>query len=289
MELSVQTHYVEDLVLHCLAHMHVNNDSDLYDFEYIQEINLEKDRMNFPKDLEEHMSHLSKAYNENFERTSLVNFLPLYIQELEELQNVLLIHPYYNDTDLTEFLLPFVNLLHDEDIFYKEYWSRKTSDQHEVTQRFQLSMERMLSTITGISSLITFPICVYLQLSMTRAGRALMMGETDAIAVKYPQSEHNEIYSMLQALHELTHHYTDELMNCDLSMLDGTHKAAEHIVIVADYLLLKEYMPNLLQSYLQMINIDGMELEDLLAIYPVEEDILEKLREMFRIELVAIY
>lgn len=42
MKITVQTNYVAVLVFHCLAHMKVENDSDLYSKAYINEINKEK-------------------------------------------------------------------------------------------------------------------------------------------------------------------------------------------------------------------------------------------------------
>lgn len=281
MIISTQTHYLADLVLHALAHMHVNNASNLYSEKYISIINEEKGTRNFPIDLEKNMEHLSIIYDLGFERLALVNFMPFFVQDLSTLNHALLSRSCFSEKDKTAFLIPFLDLLKNEDAFYLEYWTSKMNARLDTLAHFEEMIHNLLEKVPGFSSKITFPICISLQLSMTQAGRATMLGDTHLTAVPYPYTEKDFLYSAFQVIHELTHYFTDPLLDSQLSMKDGTHMQSEYLVMVSDYLVLLKYLPDLVGSYLEFADVQGEGLQSVLSKFPVNDDMLATLKTMF--------
>ena len=112
--------YVLDLVYHMLAHMPVNNPSNLYSEEYITMIRETKDGQF--EDITEPMSQLAEYYNANFERLCKVNFLPFSCQNLDALTYMVEQQPYFTAEDKVHFLAPFLQLLQKESLFYEAYW-----------------------------------------------------------------------------------------------------------------------------------------------------------------------
>ena len=86
-----------DLVYHILAHMKVENASDLYSEDYINLISKSKNETEslLCKEVEK----ITEYYNDNFERLGIINFLPCYCSALEELQNALLTYNDFTDED----------------------------------------------------------------------------------------------------------------------------------------------------------------------------------------------
>lgn len=281
MIISTQTHYLADLVLHALAHMHVNNESNLYSKEYISIINEEKRKRNFPIELEKNMEHLSTIYDLGFESLALVNFIPFSVQDLSTLNHVLLSASCFSEKNKTAFLIPFLNLLKKEDAFYLEYWTSKMNSRLDTLAHFEKMIHNLLVKTPSFSSKITFPICISLQLSLTQAGRATMLGDTHLTAVSYPHTEKDFLCSAFQAIHELTHYFTDPLLDSELSMKDGTHMQSEYLVMVSDYLILSKYLPELVGPYLEFADVQGEGLHSVLSKFPVSNDMLATLKTIF--------
>ena len=76
-----------DLVYHILNHMHVQNSSDLYSQKYVDSIQMNKKDGDI--NILEELRLLEVYYNDNFERLTIVNFLPFYSNTLEELKGML--------------------------------------------------------------------------------------------------------------------------------------------------------------------------------------------------------
>ena len=68
-----------DLMYHILAHMEINNASNLYSEEYINQINQAKAGQF--ADLTAELAPLTAYYNENFDRLAMINFLPFYCSD----------------------------------------------------------------------------------------------------------------------------------------------------------------------------------------------------------------
>lgn len=282
MQVTIQSCYIEDLVLHCLAHMKVENDSDLYNEAYIKTIAKKKDALQLENTLEEKMQQLKAVYEEGFERLGLVNFIPFYVHTAKELEAALLQQPFFTAEDKEQFLTPFLAILQEEEAFYQGYWTEQMEQAEKVQQRILSKAGEFFTHIPSLTDKITFPVTISLQLSMTRAGRAMDMEDSKIVAVRYPLHESEDINSLLQVMHELTHTFTDELLHNEIKMGDGTHMYAEYLVFIADYILLETYCPKLLQDYVQFLGISAFELSDLLNLYPIEGKMLAKIKEMFQ-------
>ncbi|WBW99276.1 hypothetical protein [Oceanirhabdus sp. W0125-5] len=285
MELKVQTNYIEDLVLHCLAHMHVDNESDLYDICYISKINEEKLKKSFPTHLDDQMEKLSRIYNDNFERMAAINFLPFTTNSLDELEGSLLTLPIFTEQDREIFIHHFIEILKSEDVFYHNLWANKVSQHSKTLEKFEIDVKAMFEKLPTAFQKIPIPLCISLQLAMTKAGRATANHERISVAVRLYEDYEKMKFSLLQVLHELTHMFTDRLLKCQLSMRDGSHMKAEYIVIVTDYLIIEEHMPEFMSTYLEYIDIKSAELKEVLEVYPVEEDTLRKISEMLHLQI----
>ena len=73
-----------DLVFHILAHIKVNNPSDLFSEPYIEKMSLaiQDNKIFLPQSA-------VKYYNQNFNRLGIINFLPFFTQNMEELIQLL--------------------------------------------------------------------------------------------------------------------------------------------------------------------------------------------------------
>ena len=74
---------IQDLMYHILAHMKVENASNLYSEAYIDNVN--KIKNGRYDSITEVVSHLSNYYNENFERLGVINFLPFEHSSVQDL------------------------------------------------------------------------------------------------------------------------------------------------------------------------------------------------------------
>ena len=253
MRVEFQYAYVLDLVYHMLAHIKVDNPSDLYAEEYIERIRLEK-KEQFP-DIVEAMANLSEYYNENFNRLGIINFLPFGCYDINALKYVLEQYPGFMPEDR--------ELLEKEDAFYGDYW--RTLFQHAKEKEFQIEdyLEKSLEKYGVLGDYFHKSTAVVgLSFSMTCAGRGLM-GNPDAFVTIIPYSQEEEDYSnlFLQVLHENTHQFTDALLQQNICMDDGSHLFSEYIVILFDYYLIKAICPEDLESYLCYLS-SALEMEE---------------------------
>ncbi|MDR0946511.1 MAG: hypothetical protein LBM87_02010, partial [Ruminococcus sp.] len=76
-----------DLVFHALTYMKVDNASNIYNFYYVEIMSKQKQKENFTYDISSAMSTLCRYYNANFERLGMINFLPFYCADYNDLKN----------------------------------------------------------------------------------------------------------------------------------------------------------------------------------------------------------
>lgn len=241
--------YVLDLVYHMLAHMPVNNPSNLYSEEYIVKIREAKSGQF--EDITEAMGQLAEYYNAHFDRLMMVNFLGFGCPDLNVLKYAMEQHPYFTAEDKDCFLYPFWDLLQKEALFYESYWK----DMYDRSETARVRLEDYLTkewekykvlgsyfhknrAIAGISY------------SMTCNGRGL--GHYDAFSAIVPFVEEEKEYKMtfLQLLHEYTHQFTDGMLQQNINMEDGSHTLSEYVVMIFDYYLIKALCPEDLADYL---------------------------------------
>lgn len=109
MKISFKYSLISDLVFHVLAYMHVNNASNLYSRKYIESFTPSIELSLLAK-----VSKIEDYYNDNFERLCMINFLPIYCNNLESLNGVLLSYDRFSDEDIQKFIKPFILILEDE-------------------------------------------------------------------------------------------------------------------------------------------------------------------------------
>lgn len=85
MDLPILYAWHKDIVFHVLTHMKVDNASNIFNEVYVQEIRQEKKRLGITDDLIGHIEALTDYYIKNFERLSIINFIPFITNSFEEL------------------------------------------------------------------------------------------------------------------------------------------------------------------------------------------------------------
>ena len=105
-----------DLVFHVLAHMRVQNPSDLFSPVYIQ--NMQPVRKLASFDLSAEIKRLEDGYNRDFQRLGIINFLPFFCEDLPELESLLLQRSSFTQDDLRCFVRPFIDILEREAAVY---------------------------------------------------------------------------------------------------------------------------------------------------------------------------
>ena len=109
-----------DLVFHILAHIKVNNPSDLFSEPYIEKMSLaiQDDKISLPQSV-------VKYYNQNFNRLGVINFLPFSTQNIEELIQLLRNYNGFNENDKVIFVYSFVDILIKHSAKYFEFWDKQ--------------------------------------------------------------------------------------------------------------------------------------------------------------------
>lgn len=64
-------------------------------------------------------------YNQNFNRLGIINFLPFFTQNLEELIQLLRDYNGFNENDKVFFVYPFVDALTKHSTKYFEFWDKQ--------------------------------------------------------------------------------------------------------------------------------------------------------------------
>ena len=94
------------------------------------------------------------------------------------------------------------------------------------------------------------------------------------------------------SLHELTHPCTDDLVGTSICMEDGSHALTENIVMLADYYLIKEIAPELVDRYFKWIynkaSNPNIQLDEnmLKRVFPITKELDELLNKQIK-EVVA--
>ncbi|NLC68809.1 MAG: hypothetical protein GX754_08560 [Clostridiaceae bacterium] len=267
-----------DLVFHVLAHMHVNNASDLFSQKYIGTIQKEKHPGDV--DLPTEIRPLEQYYNNNFERLGMINFLPFYSDSLNELKQILFNYNGFNKDDINEFVTPFIDLLEREATFYYEYWEKQHKTLHDRINVVESQMERLLKNYKCIFDYYKKSALVYFSISITRNGRGFSgIKNYFSAVIPFPTKQQEFVNSFFTLLHEYTHQFTDRLLNTNISMQDGSHNMSENIVMLFDYHLIKAVNSTHKEAYINRLaklsGNDGVKITEtgILKIFDVPREI----------------
>jgi len=258
-----------DLVFHVLAYLKVNNASDLYDAEYIKKITLEK--RDFEYNIIPKINSLQEYYNDNFGHLTMINFLPFYCNDFNELKNTLINYNQFSQDDIKYFINPFIEILENESVFYFDYWDKL----HNSNTAFRESSEKYIKTelekFKRIFLYFNKSSKVFLSYSITRNGRGFYINDYFSAAIPFPKNKNDFQNVFFMLLHEYTHQFTDNLIN-NINFDDGSHNLSENVVILADYYLIKGTDKSLIPNYIKKFsgNITKSE-EEFLNYFKVEK------------------
>lgn len=279
--------YVLDLVYHMLAHMQVNNASDLYSEEYIAK--MKKAKGGQFEDITESMGQLAEYYNAHFERLAMVNFLPYGCPELDALKYMIEQYPNFTAEDRESFLDPFMEILQKESLFYESYWKALYDQREEARANLEAYLTKEWGKYKVLGSYFHKDRAIAgISYSMTCNGRGL--GHNDAFLAIVPFVEEEKAYkrTFLQLLHEYTHGFTDAMLQQNISMEDGTHGFSENVVMVFDYYLIKALCPEDLEEYLRFLSPEAdnggsiMTEEILLSVFELPAQWHERLQQLVK-------
>lgn len=238
-----------DLIFHVLNHMRVMNPSDLYSQKYIRKIQEQKREGDI--NLLYEVQSLEDYYNNNYERLSIINFLPFYTNTLEELIEMLKKHNF-QDSDFRYFIVPMIELLERESVFYFDYWEEQYRELQNKRRDVEAQIEKMLENYKSIFEYYKKTPIIYLSLSISSNGRGFFKNENELYAaVPFPENPKDLSSTFIIILHEFTHQITDWLLQTEIRMNDDSHDLTEKMVILFDYYIIKEIEPNLLDAYFQ--------------------------------------
>ncbi|HIZ19685.1 MAG TPA: hypothetical protein H9674_02375 [Firmicutes bacterium] len=266
-----------DLVFHILAHIKVDNPSDLFSEPYIEKMSLaiQDDPIFLPQSAVTY-------YNQNFDRLGIINFLPFFAQSMEELVPLLRDYHRFNEDDQSLFVYPFVDALTKHSTKYFEFWDKQFDK--EKANRLLIE-EALRSKINQYGFLFDYykkSAKAWLSFSITKNGRGIQgISDCFSAAVPYPLSIDKLDNTFFMLLHEYTHQFTDAMINADIHMDDGSHDLSENIVILTDYYLIKSICPTDVAPYVSWLAPKGEETnsdEDLfLNIFKVPEHMQQRM------------
>lgn len=270
---------VYDLVYHILAHMQVDNASNLFSEAYIDNVNrTKKGRYD---SIAGAAAHLSDYYNENFERLGVINFLPVECSSVQDLIDALENYCAFTDADMEAFILPFNQLLKSEFEFYGDYWTKLHDATAVCRKAFESWIKNEMSKYEALFAYFNKSAVIGMSYSLTNNGRGYGSAVSFNAVVPFHFDKSNHKNTFYQVLHEYTHQFTDQLLGDNVSMDDGTHAIAEKAVILFDYYLIKRMNQEDVNSYLEWIDSlanGGHSDENLfLSAFRINDDVNEKL------------
>jgi hypothetical protein len=273
-------HY--DLVFHVLAYLKVDNASNLYSDEYIKKMSIKKQY--FKYDIIPKINLLQDYYNNNFERLSMINFLPFYSKDFNDLKNIYRNNNSFNNEDINYFINPFIDILENESVFYFEYWEKihknNKFSRNTIEDKFmnELKKYKCIFEYYNKKPLIVF------SYSITNNGRGFGNDTSFSAVIPFPENDEKITYSFIQLLHEYTHQFTDNLQGTNINMKDDSHNLSEKTVILTDYYLIKILDNELIKTYLEMFfNNEKMTEKEILEILNINKKLVIEIKKLIDI------
>lgn len=272
----------QDLMYHILAHMNVENASNLYSQSYIDNVN--KIKNGRYDSIAEAVSHLSNYYNKNFERLAVINFLPIKCPSVQALIGVNESYCGFTEIDKKEFVFPLNQLLKSELQFYEDYWSKLYDTTSICRKAFESWLKNEMGKYRALFSYFNKVAVVGMSYSMTSNGRGC--GDTSSFnaVVPFAYDEREYKSTFYQILHEYTHQFTDNLIGEYIRMDDGSHDISERAVILFDYYLINKLSKEDTDSYLKWVsslsNVGDYDEKLFLLVFKISDEINVKLLDL---------
>lgn len=266
-----------DLVFHILAHIKVDNPSDLFSEPYIEKMSLaiQDGKISLPQSA-------VKYYNQNFNRLGIINFLPFRTQNIEELIQLLRDYNEFNGIDKVLFVYPFIDTLIKYSTEYFEFWDKQFKKEKANRLLIEETLRNKINQYSFVFDYYKKSAKAWLSFSITKNGRGIgEISDCFSAAAPYPLYIDNWYNTFFTLMHEYTHQFTDTIVNADINMDDGSHNLSENIVILTDYYLYKSICQTDVIPYLLWLAPKGAETnidEDLfLSIFKVPEHIQQRI------------
>lgn len=271
-----------DLIYHLLAHMNLNdNPSNLFSDKYIQEITQKKAALGLESSLEQELSPFINVYLQGFERLCLVNFVPFYTNNLEQTRNELLAQPFFTKEDKNDFLTPFLKIAEKEkETFYMNFWTNEINKYLELINQFNIYLGDKISKFKSIFDFYNVSPNIYLLLSITQNGRGIYIKDYFTAIVRLPRNSAEFSKSFILIFHEMTHQFTDALIEGQISISDDSHNLSESLVILTDFYLFQKYNCSMLEYYCNEFGISECSETAVNEKYSVPLEIREKMENM---------
>jgi hypothetical protein len=243
-----------DLVFHALAHMKVDNASNLYHSDYAVNMFKQKQAAGFAYDISFALSEISHYYNANFERLGVINFLPFYFTDFEEMKNCFIQYNGFTQEDADNFIKPFISILDMESDFFFPWWDKQDSENEARKTALANRINTNFEPFAPIFAYYQKAPQIYLSYTLTANGRGFGgFPEYFTALAPFPKTDAETDFVFFTLLHEITHQFTDSLVNSNINMQDGSHDLSEKMVVLADYYLLETLCPAGLDTYLKWI------------------------------------
>jgi hypothetical protein len=243
-----------DLVFHVLAHMKVENASNLYNSDYTANMSKQKQKEGFAYNISSALSEVSHYYNANFDRLGMINFLPFYCADYEDMKNCFMQHKGFTQQDMDDFIKPFINILDCESEFFFPWWDKQDTENEAGKNELANRLIVDFAPFAPIFDYYKKSPQILLSYTLTANGRGFGgFPEYFTALAPFPKTdaETNSVFFTL--LHEITHQVTDSLIQGGISMQDGSHDLSESIVILTDYYLIETLNPTKLNDYFSWI------------------------------------
>jgi len=279
MDLQISYSIHADLVFHVLAHMRVNNASNLHCEEYIETMSSKRGGFDF--DLVSQLREIEEYYNNNFGRLAIINFMPYFVPNFDVYKGALQSFQGFTPDDRMHFITPFIEILDRESVFFFDFWDKL----HEANAPLRTMMEeRLREELLKYSRIFDYfnkPPIAFLSYTMTRNGRGMMQESNFKAAVKFPRDMDDFYNTFFTLLHEYTHAFTDRLVGEQITMTNDTHELSEMLVLLADYYLVKGIDYERLPLYKKkFFGNEYITEEQIIETLKIEKDLVMVLREL---------
>jgi hypothetical protein len=277
-----------DLVFHALAHMKVENASNLYSSDYAANMSKQKQKEGFAYNISSALSEISHYYNANFDRLGMINFLPFYCTDYEDMKHCFMQHKGFTQQDMDNFIKPFINILDSESEFFFPWWDKHDTENEAGKNELTSRIIADFVPYTPVFDYYKKSLQIFLSYTLTANGRGFGgFPEYFTALAPFPKTdaETNSVFFTL--LHEITHQFTDSLVKSGISMQDGSHNLSESIVMLTDYYLIEALNPTKLNDYFKWIqamsdNNNPLNSEIFMGIFSVGGEIKAAISEIVR-------
>jgi hypothetical protein len=268
-----------DLVFHALAHMKVDNASNLYNADYAASMSKQKQTEGFAYDISSALSEICCYYNANFERLGMINFLPFYCTDYNDMKNRFMQYKGFTQQDMDNFIKPFNKILDNEAEFFFPWWEKQDTEnearKNELTDRINADFEPFTPVFDYYMKLPQ----IFLSYTLTANGRGFGgFPEYFTALAAFPKTGAKTNFVFYTLLHEITHQFTDSLIKSNISMRDGSHDLSENIVMLTDYYLIEALNPARLDDYFKWIqamshNNNTLNAEIFMGVFSVGDEV----------------